>query len=92
MLTSGARRSTGIPDGGGNRKTPPTHRPAAKPGTCQGPVLIACYTGLAYSDIKELKKGHIVIDSDGSKSIHKARQKTDIMSLVPLLPAAERYS
>lgn len=52
--------------------------------------LFACYTGLAYSDIKELKKGHIVIDSDGSKSIHKARQKTDIMSLVPLLPAAEK--
>ena len=52
--------------------------------------LFACYTGLAYSDIKELKKGHIIIDVDGSKSIHKARYKTDIMSLVPLLPAAEK--
>jgi site-specific recombinase XerD len=52
--------------------------------------LFACYTGLAYSDIKELKKGHIIIDADGSKSIHKARFKTDIMSLIPLLPPAER--
>lgn len=52
--------------------------------------LFACYTGLAYSDIKELKKGHIIIDGDGSKSIHKARYKTDIMSLIPLLPAAEK--
>jgi site-specific recombinase XerD len=52
--------------------------------------LFACYTGLAYSDIKELRKGHIVIDADGSKSIHKARYKTDIMSLVPLLPPAEK--
>ena len=52
--------------------------------------LFACYTGLAYSDIRELKKGHIVIDADGSKSIHKARYKTDFMSLIPLLPAAEK--
>lgn len=52
--------------------------------------LFACYTGLAYSDIKELKKGHIVVDADGSKSIHKARYKTDFMSLIPLLPAAEK--
>jgi len=52
--------------------------------------LFACYTGLSYSDIKELKKGHIIIDGDGSKSIQKARYKTDIMSLVPLLPAAEK--
>lgn len=52
--------------------------------------LFACHTRLAYSDIKELKKGHIVIDADGSKSIHKARYKTDIMSLVPLLPTAEK--
>lgn len=52
--------------------------------------LFACYTGLAYSDIKELKKGHIIIDQDGSKSIHKARYKTDIMSLIPLIPTAEK--
>lgn len=52
--------------------------------------LFACYTGLAYSDIKELKKGHIIIDADGTKSIHKARYKTDIMSLIPLLPPAEK--
>jgi len=52
--------------------------------------LFACYTGLAYSDITELKKGHINIDQDGSKFIHKARYKTDIMSLIPLLPTAEK--
>jgi site-specific recombinase XerD len=52
--------------------------------------LFACYTGLAYSDIKELKKGHINIDHDGSKFIHKARYKTEIMSLIPVLPTAEK--
>jgi site-specific recombinase XerD len=52
--------------------------------------LFACYTGLAYSDVKELKKGNIIIDADGSKSIHKARYKTEIMSLIPLLPPAEK--
>ena len=52
--------------------------------------LFACYTGLTYSDIKELKKGHINIDHDGSKFIHKARYKTEIMSLIPVLPTAEK--
>ncbi len=52
--------------------------------------LFACYTGISYSDIRELKKGHFIFDNDGTTFINKARLKTDIMSLVPLLPAAER--
>jgi site-specific recombinase XerD len=52
--------------------------------------LLACYTGLAYTDIKQLNSSHIIKDPDGSFYIKKARQKTNIISLIPLLPPAER--
>lgn len=51
--------------------------------------LFACYTGLAYSDIKNLSARNIKVDPDGSKLIMDARTKTDIMSIIPLLPVAE---
>lgn len=58
--------------------------------------LFSCYTGMAYSDVKQFKSIHIKKDSDGSVSIHKPRQKTGILSIIPLLPPAikilERYS
>lgn len=47
--------------------------------------LIACYTGLAYSDIKQLRRDHIKLDNDGSYYIKKPRQKTSAMSIVPLI-------
>lgn len=52
--------------------------------------LFACYTGLAYSDIKALRRDHIKLDADGSYFIKKARQKTSGISLVPLLEPAIR--
>lgn len=52
--------------------------------------LFACFTGLAYSDIASLKSHHIIIDPDGSKHIEKYRNKTGILSYIPLLPVAER--
>lgn len=52
--------------------------------------LLACYTGLAYVDIKELTSDHIIKDADGSYYIKKTRHKTNIISQIPLLPLAER--
>lgn len=52
--------------------------------------LFACYTGLSYSDLLTLKRHHIIVDPDGTKHIEKHREKTGVMSYVPLLPAAEK--
>lgn len=52
--------------------------------------LFCCFTGLAYADIKGLTSSNILVDPDGSKHIMDARQKTGIMSIVPLLPVAEK--
>lgn len=52
--------------------------------------LFACYTGLAYVDLKGLKGEHIFQEKDGSYYIIKARQKTGEQSIIPLLPAAAR--
>ena len=52
--------------------------------------LFACYTGLAYVDLKGLKGEHIFQEKDGTYYIIKARQKTGEQSIIPLLPAAAR--
>lgn len=51
--------------------------------------IFSCYTGLAYIDVKGLKKDHIGIGIDGEKWIFKNRQKTEIKSKIPILPIAE---
>lgn len=50
--------------------------------------LFACYTGLAYADVKQLSRLHIQKNDDGSFYIRKPRQKTGQQSIIPLLPAA----
>ncbi|MCX2450027.1 site-specific integrase [Pedobacter sp. PLR] len=50
--------------------------------------LFCCYTGLAYVDVKNLKKGDIVTGIDGEEWISIKRQKTNVPSRIPLLPAA----
>jgi site-specific recombinase XerD len=52
--------------------------------------LFACYTGLAYVDIKQLKSEHIILDADDTLFIRKPRQKTGQESIVPLLSPAIR--
>lgn len=58
--------------------------------------LFACYTGLAYVDLKNLKSHHIEAEANGTFYIRKPRQKTGEESIIPLLPAAirilKRYS
>lgn len=51
--------------------------------------LFACYTGLAYSDVKTLKTEHLERDNQGRMWIKKKRVKTGVLSRIPLLPAAK---
>ncbi len=52
--------------------------------------LFACFTGLAYVDIKGFKSEHLSQDTDGTWLIRKHRQITGEQSIIPLLPAAVR--
>lgn len=51
--------------------------------------IFSCYTGLAYIDVKGLKKDHIGIGIDGEKWIFKNRYKTDTKSKIPVLSIAQ---
>jgi len=51
--------------------------------------LFCCYTGLAYSDVKQLQFENIVIGINGDRWIKMARKKTKAMSSIPLLSTAE---
>jgi len=50
--------------------------------------LFCCYTGLAYVDVKHLKRADIVIGVDGEPWIDTTRQKTDAPTRIPLLSGA----
>ncbi len=50
--------------------------------------LFSCYSGLAYSDVKKLKRCEIFIGIDGEKWLISKRQKTDITARIPILPQA----
>jgi site-specific recombinase XerD len=50
--------------------------------------LFSCYTGLAYADVKKLKRSEIRIGIDSKKWLFIQRQKSETPSPVPLLPAA----
>ncbi|RYZ30471.1 MAG: site-specific integrase [Chitinophagaceae bacterium] len=48
--------------------------------------IFCCFTGLAYADVKKLKRNEIAIGIDGGKWIFTSRQKTEAPSRIPLLP------
>jgi site-specific recombinase XerD len=50
--------------------------------------LFCCYTGLAYIDLKQLGKSNIRKEQNGNYFIEKPRQKTDQMSIIPLIKPA----
>ncbi len=50
--------------------------------------LFCCFTGLAYADVKKLRRSDLVTGIDGEQWISIKRQKTDTPSRIPLLPAA----
>lgn len=46
------------------------------------------FTGLAFSDVKDLSPEHLVKDNKGELWIRKNRQKTKIMCNIPVLSVA----
>ena len=52
--------------------------------------LFSVFTGLAFADLQSLRDSQIETNSDGKRYIRKARQKTEVESLIPLHPIAEQ--
>jgi integrase len=52
--------------------------------------VFCCYTGLAFKEMSNLRKEHIVQGKDGKNWIRLKRQKTDKTISVPLLPEAQK--
>lgn len=52
--------------------------------------LFCCLTGLAFADVQQLSREHIIKDNNDALWIRKARQKTGQMCHIPLLSAARR--
>jgi site-specific recombinase XerD len=50
--------------------------------------LMQCYTGLSYSDIKQLSPRHLSVRENNTYWIHMTRQKTKIAFAIPLLQPA----
>lgn len=50
--------------------------------------LFSCFTGLAYIDVKKLRRSNIALGIDGARWIYTERQKTGSPSRIPLLPVA----
>lgn len=50
--------------------------------------LFSCFTGLAYADVKKLKRSEIKMGVNGKDWIFASRQKTDTDFRIPLLPEA----
>lgn len=52
--------------------------------------IFVCYTGLSYSDLKELLPSSISRGIDGKNWIIYEREKTGVRASIPLLPPAQR--
>jgi integrase len=48
--------------------------------------IFCCFTGLAFIDVKQLKRSEVVLGFDGEYWIRKDRQKEGVLSQIPLLP------
>lgn len=47
--------------------------------------IFCCFTGLAFTDVKSLKKEHLALDNEGVTWIRKRRNKTNNMCNIPLM-------
>lgn len=50
--------------------------------------LFSCYTGLAYIDVKQLKRSNLLMGIDSEPWLMTSREKTDSSVRIPLLPKA----
>lgn len=53
-------------------------------------IVFYLFTGLAFCDIKSLKRSDITTDADGRMWIRKHREKTGELSVIPLLDVPRR--
>ncbi len=51
--------------------------------------VFACFTGLAYTDIKHLQRNRVEEVEEGIWVIYKGREKTDELSTIPLMKTAK---
>ena len=51
--------------------------------------IFCCYTGLAYTEMRQLRQKHIIKGFDGNEWIQMKRKKTGKIISVPLLPKAK---
>lgn len=51
--------------------------------------IFCCFTGLAYADVKKLKRDDISLGADGEEWVKIKRSKTDTRSNIPILPIAK---
>lgn len=65
-------------------------------GSVRDTFVFCCFTGLAFIDIKTLKRSDISTDAEGKMWIRKAREKTNEISVIPMLEIPvrimEKYS
>lgn len=59
--------------------------------------LLMCYTGLAWADARQVRASQVSEpDKKGQRWLHRPRQKTEVLAVIPLLPEAaalfERYA
>ena len=52
--------------------------------------LFSVFTGLAFADLQSLRASQVETNNEGKRYIRKARQKTEVESLIPLHPIAEQ--
>ncbi len=52
--------------------------------------VFCCFTGLAFIDVKQLKRSEVCIGIDGQLWILKNRQKSTVPSRIPLLPISNQ--
>lgn len=58
--------------------------------TARNLFLFSFFTGLAFADLQSLRVSQIEKNNEGKRYIRKARQKTEVESLIPLHPIAEQ--
>ncbi|MBU0488197.1 MAG: site-specific integrase [Bacteroidetes bacterium] len=51
--------------------------------------LFGCFTGLSYTDLKDLRPDNVIVGNDGKLWIHSNRAKTGSSCHIPLLPPAQ---
>ncbi len=62
--------------------------PAGRLSLVRDLFIFSCFTGLAYIDVAHLSSEDIIVGIDGKKWIVKNREKTDVLSKIPLLAPA----